>query len=125
VGLQVTFILGNRQNTEIARVGQDGNNYLFQSSEKYPLLSEIEPVDPACFGPEDMPELIEELRTLSLELDRRDATQHIESIIAIAVRCRDEDGMMLIGTPFGDVDRRKRHASASLRPNATAKDLKE
>jgi hypothetical protein len=98
----MTFILHTTSGRELARVSQEGNDYLFTSDSSFPLLSQIEIVDPAAFGPSDMPALIDELNLLAGRLNNSEAEGHIEEIIRLALRCKNEEGTWMLGTPFGN-----------------------
>ncbi len=98
----MTFILKTVTGKELARVGHKGNDFLFTSDSRFSLLSQLEIVDPAAFGPSDMPALIDELNLLAQCLNDPGATGHINEIIQLALRCRSEEGTWMLGTPFGN-----------------------
>ena len=96
----ITVILEAANNREIARCGKAGNErFLIRADPDFPKLSPLSEVDYDVFATSDMSALIEELATLR-QIAKEEDRLHIDEIIGLAARCRDEDGLTLTFTPF-------------------------
>lgn len=100
----ITIILENREGMVFHSVSFPGNEqYLIRDEEetKFPLLSELDEFSYDVFSSTDMVELITELRQVRETVAEADQT-HIDEIIAMAFRCRDDKTLVLSFTPFDE-----------------------
>ena len=97
----ITIILENKDNQIVAKCGKTGNElYLIRNESEFPKLSLLSEIDYDVLAELDMPELIDELEALRPRVSKENQF-HIDEIIKLAIRCRDEDELTLIFTPFG------------------------
>lgn len=80
----------------------DENNclYLIQDHPDFKLLSELSCVSYDVFNSEDMDKLIFELKLVSEKIQEPSAGSHIEDIIELAYRCKNNKEGLLIFSPF-------------------------
>jgi len=96
----ITAVLQDNIHQTLEICSRAGNErYLLQSGDGYRTLSELCQVDNAVFARSDMTGLIDELNVLRQGLNPADQ-EHVDEIIRLAMRCRDEDGLILAFTPF-------------------------
>ncbi|MCA9071081.1 MAG: hypothetical protein KDA84_19270 [Planctomycetaceae bacterium] len=98
----ITIVLENWADVELARVSLPGNEqYLARDEDPFPLLSRLDHCSYDVFASRDMVELIRELEQVRESLDGADRT-HVEEIIALAQRCRNDTTLTLTFTPFDE-----------------------
>ena len=96
----ITSVLETTSDQLIEKCSKKGNErYLIQKNPNYMLLSQLSEFDNDVFGKADMPILIEELTAIRRTLGPEDQA-HIDDILRLSVRCRDEEGLTLAFTPF-------------------------
>ncbi|MCP9493162.1 MAG: hypothetical protein MSG64_01775 [Pyrinomonadaceae bacterium MAG19_C2-C3] len=112
----ITVILAYKRHGEIERVGVTGNEKFLVKEEadnRFPYLSELSTVDLDAFDKSDMNPIIAELERLKTNLN--DAEQsHVEDILRLARRCRDNDECVLLFTPFGELTEKISTATTDL-----------
>lgn len=100
----ITIILEDKADTTLARISQEGNDsYLAWEVDDpaYKLLSQIDNCSYTCFAPEDMPQVIVELKKLKSTLSPKES-EHVSQIISLANRCLTELNTTLTFTPFDE-----------------------
>ena len=96
----ITAILETKDGEIIGRSGRPGNEqFLIRHESDFSKLSLLSDIDYDVFAKSDMVELIGELMALQKTVGQQDQL-HIDEIIKMAVRCRDEEGLTLTFTPF-------------------------
>lgn len=86
---------------EIKKYG--GDSLLCRDEEDiYPILSEITTFDIERFLPEDMDDLIHDLRKLKQNLNKKNDISYINDIIKLCEKCRDSNDGYIIFNPFVD-----------------------
>ena len=99
----ITIILENEENQIIEKVGALGNRDYFLKpldSKMYPVLSELSDSDNEIVTSGEMPQLIKELQTLKLTVDREQAKE-IDEVIKLAKISETDGKCFLVFTPFG------------------------
>ena len=97
----ITVILETENNEVVAECGKAGNErYLIRDDPDFPMLSLLSEIDYDVFASSDMCGLIDELKALRQRTNEEDQL-HIDEVMGLAARCRDEDGLTLTFTPFG------------------------
>lgn len=100
----ITIILEDKADTILARISQEGNDsYLVWEVDDpaYKLLSLIDNYSYTCFAPEDMPQVIVELKKLKSTLSPKES-EHVSEIISLANRCLTELNTTLTFTVFDE-----------------------
>jgi hypothetical protein len=101
-----TIILASANRERLATIARRGNDaYLIRDEVAFPMLGDLADCSYDVFGPEDMPDLIAELRRVRDELGAPDDVAHVDDIIALAERCAREPGTRLVFTPFEPIPR--------------------
>ncbi len=96
----ITAILETKDGEVIGRCGRAGNeHYLIRREPHFTKLSLLSEIDYDVFTKSDMAEMISELMALRKAVSKQDQL-HVNEIMKMAVRCRDEDGLTLTFTPF-------------------------
>lgn len=96
----ITVILEAKNDEVVAKCGKAGNErYLIRDDPDFPKLSLLSEVGYDTYLSSDMPGLIEELRALQ-QITAGEDQLHINEVIRLDARCRDEDGLTLTFTPF-------------------------
>jgi hypothetical protein len=101
-----TIILASANKERLATIARRGNDaYLMRDETAFHWLGGISDSSYDVFGPEEMPDLIAELRRVKDELQAPDDVAHVDDIIALAERCAREPDTRLVFTPFEPIPR--------------------
>ncbi len=98
----MTIILENEKGERIKSVfSKDNGKYLFtiEDYKNFPIMSEFADCDNEIVLNRDITQLIKELESLANTLNERDS-QHINEIIELAKKAKENKGYYLIFTPF-------------------------
>lgn len=96
----ISIILENENNEPIAKCCRIGNErFLIRAESSFAKLSLLSECSYDVFASRDMPQLIDELMIIRKIVSGEDQS-HIDDIARLAVRCRDENGLVLSFTPF-------------------------
>lgn len=96
-----TIILASANDERLATLAKrDNDAYLIRDENEFTWLGAISDCSYDIFGPEQIPELIAELRRVKDELQVPEDVAHVDDIIALAERCAREPGTYLVFTPF-------------------------
>lgn len=98
----MTIILENEKGEKIKSIfNEDNGKYLFtiEDHKNFPIMSEFADCDNEMVLSKDIPQLIKELRFLKNNLNEKDS-QHINQIIELAEKVKENKEYYLIFTPF-------------------------
>ena len=96
----ITAILETMENEVVGIAAKAGNEkFLIGNGPAFSKLSLLSEIDYDIFASVDMPDLIGELEILRNTVSDGDQS-HIDEITDLAIRCRDEQGLILTFTPF-------------------------